>query len=291
MSATERRTKILRYARTPYGLRGQFGQGDDELSFNGSTACGINAVQWVGGLHGQHATLDEIAKSVGYPTILQKALKIGFFEYQVINALRHMGIEYEAHTDLTANDLLQIMTHRGPIIYKTRYGVIPQWKFYHYAGHTADGKANGFARPVGEAGANQIVGAENVRHFVVGVSTEVDSHRRHRRVWKHDPNHGSKRRPELPPYDVTSEHQFEVEYKAFHDMEGYYWAAIPAKPVFATATEALFQLPMYAAIDIKGVSTLDKGSDAIPDDEDVEYAHTVAMLGDKQEPDDEVGDN
>ena len=234
----DRRDFILQYAWRE-GRRFQFGQQHDSLSDNGKKACGMAAVQLIGGIHGHDVTLDQVARSANYPVDSDQENDVGFYGWQVILALKELGIKYEVRSTftnnaLTSQEIIDVATHMGPVVFKCVYGWWPQWHSFHYAGKIADGRAPdgtkvGFARPLGHAGKTQLRGFETGHHFGVVLSAESESHRARPRVWLRDSDHNSPIRPEQPPYDVVTEHQFSIVYESWKQTGEGLWCAIPSK--------------------------------------------------------------
>lgn len=233
MTPAQRRRLVLDYAKSPEGRRWQFGQAQDQLTFDGMTACGHTCVQFIVGLVKRRlVTLNDVARAVGYPDARQAAFHIGLYERQVIEALKHFGIGYEIRGDLSARELIDIAHQRGPVIIEYVYGWTPERQGYTYRGVRADGRPNGYARPLGTTGKTQLVGFEDGYHYSLLLSYYKRGSERER-VYFRDTNRDSLPRPESSAYDVISQAQFARMYRSLDGPggKGYLWAAIPKKAV------------------------------------------------------------
>lgn len=212
MTTASRRARVLRYAESPLGMRFQWGQRDaDKFMPQGvNTGCSATSVQFILGLHGHVVSLNDIAEAVGYPDSRQAKLHIGLYDRQVVQALAHWGVMYRLTTDKTPTELMRISVRQGPVAFCCIYGQWPEWQGYRYYGETADGKPNGYARPIQAAGKNQLTGFEDGRHMGLLLSKYHRSGTPHEatQVWLRDPNHGSPARPEKPVYDIVTPGQW-----------------------------------------------------------------------------------
>jgi hypothetical protein len=210
----------------------QFGQSGDYSAFDGATACThvcIQKLAWI--WFGRKVSIDYISSKAGYYRERNSAGQPrGMTVSESANAISGLGLPYSVRYGMSFDDLLE-RVDAGPILYAVRYGSEPDWRGYRYAGVTADGKPNGYAR---KAGRTQLTGFENGSHMVLfgfrsryynaageGVRTDI---------FRHDPNHGSPSRPERPPYDIISPSQGQTEYLDYQRRLGrtlYAW--VPTK--------------------------------------------------------------
>lgn len=196
----------------------QFGQANDSLFFDGRTACAAAVLQTLAkGWLGTTYTLNTIARMVGYPaTTRQKQGLAGLTTTQIAQFCGKVGLPYELvvidANGWTPYALLRRANTHGPVMIAYRYGHQPEWYGRTYGGVKADGKPNGYASPLGKAGKTQLVGFEDGSHLglLLGniVHRNPDGSVNFRVASVFDPNHGSKARPEKPPYDDMKESQW-----------------------------------------------------------------------------------
>lgn len=209
----------------------QFGQGNDELTLNGSTACGHTSVQaLILGWTGKHVTLDDICNVSGY-TLEQAKAGHGLYSSQIVAALAHYGVHYNVVWNATADDLIAVVESKGPVLYASRYTQYPEWQGFTYHGIHADGRPNGYARPYGHAGKTQLNGDFGHAGILFGVRRPP---KQPVSVLAHDPNHNSPGRLEKPPFDVMTRSQFARLLESFRTVPvsgGRTYAFVP-KEVF-----------------------------------------------------------
>jgi hypothetical protein len=199
--------------------RQQFGQPADDWVWDGKTACthtcwqklirlwtgrvvSLNAVNALAGMPHNAVATD----ARGRPILDRFGRRIprGMRIEEAKTLVRKLGLPYVLRTNVTIAQIRQ-WAKRGPVLYGTRYGSMPDKRGYVYRGVRADGRPNGFARVNGRT---QLTGAENIRHAVIyvcerEVRTSTGALARVETL-RFDPNHGSASRPERPAYDVIT---------------------------------------------------------------------------------------
>lgn len=184
----------------------QFGQGDDESTFNGATGCTHTDLQrLILALTGQHVSHDQISTIAGYPWPAHNPTRRGLYSGgsndEVGRVIRHFGLPYKlvvGPDECSWADMIEYLK-RGPVITGVLYGYWPEHKGYVYNGHAADGRPGGFAY---EEGKTQLSGAEKVYHAVLMLGRAKPY--KHMSIWANEPNHGSPSRPEHPVYDKVN---------------------------------------------------------------------------------------
>lgn len=178
----------------------QFGQHDDESTFNGATGCTHTVLQrLIKAKTGVYYTHDQISTIAGYPWPAHNPGKRGLYsggsKDEVGRVVAHFGLPYELKIGLTWGELIPYFA-RGPVIMGVLYGYWPEDKGYHYGSVVADGRPGGFAYRNGKT---QLYGAESIYHavLVIGRATYLS----HLSIFANEPNHGSATRPEHPDYD------------------------------------------------------------------------------------------
>lgn len=177
----------------------QFGQGDDDSTFNGATACTHTCLQILIKAHtGTRYSIDQISRIAGYPMNIQyNPSRRGLTLAETQRVVSHFGLPYRLKTNATWSDVIDGMK-RGPVMGGILYGYWPEDRGYVYNGRTADGRPGGFAIKNGKT---QLTGAETIFHAILFVSRK-----RVRGVWRviaREPNHGSAARPERPDWDTV----------------------------------------------------------------------------------------
>lgn len=197
----------------------QFGQTGDYTTFGGATGCTHTVLQWLIWIWKHRwVTHDEISHVAGYPTPPNNPRRRGLYPAEVMRVVRAYGLPYTVKLGLTANQVLTIAKSKGPVGFGHAYPWWPEWKGYRYAGITADGKPNGYARVYGKAGRTQLSGFTGA-HFgvVLGVATDPTGPDW---VYAWEPNHDSGARPERPPYDRMDVAQFGRTYDSYRKVLG-----------------------------------------------------------------------
>lgn len=211
----------------------QFGQSADTSAFNGATACTHVCWQKIAYIWlGRKYSIDQISSFAGYYREKNTAgqprgMNVG----ESVRLIARLNLPYVFKSTLDWEDIWQIVSTRGPVIYATRYGAQPDWRGYLYNGIRADGKPNGFAY---KAGRTQLSGFENGAHAVIAASTRTlrdnSGHKVRTELVRQDPNHGSPSRPERPPYDLISKTQGSYEYRAHANLPNRgYIAFVPTR--------------------------------------------------------------
>lgn len=178
----------------------QFGQSDDESTWNGRTGCTHTVLQrLVKAKTGQYYSHDRISQVATYPWPAQNPRMRGMFsgggDDEVGNVMHHFGLPYVLKLDWTWAQVISA-TMKGPVLYGIRYGYWPEDVGYRYGGHVADGKPGGFAFRNGKS---QLYGFEKGYHATLLLGQRLI--RGGYRAYGNEPNHGSKTRPERPDYD------------------------------------------------------------------------------------------
>lgn len=229
LPATTLKALALRRAR-PFG---QFRQASSGSTDYGSLGCTHTCLQYLTLLwKGTYYTHDYISKAIGYP-YGGGTRNRGLYPSEVQAWFTRMGLPYVVKFGLTAPALL-VAAGLGPVGVGHSYSRWPEWKGYKYGTVTADGKPNGYAAPLGQAGANQLSGflPPNDAHMGILLGSGVGASGL--QVYAFEPNHGSARRPELPPYDVMTQSQFITLYSSYRSVLGrtlYAWIPTRSLPL------------------------------------------------------------
>ncbi len=193
----------------------QFGSGDDEYTANGALGCTHAVLAWLTWLWKRTwYSHDQISRIAGYPdqTRYSWANRRGLNTYEVQAFCDRIGLPYQVRFGVSIEDIRRF-SKRGPVGFGHSYSHWPEWKGYRYGGRTSDGRPNGFASPLGEAGRTQLVGFTPPydAHFglLLGVNRATRQH------FAFEPNHNSGSRPERPPFDRMGARQFERVYDSY----------------------------------------------------------------------------
>lgn len=178
----------------------QFGQSDDESTYNGATGCTHTVLQrLILAKTGHIYSHDEISLIARYPwpngNPTMRGLYSGGANDEVGRVIAHFKLPYVSKFGWDWGDFCGII-HRGPVIMGIRYGYWPEMRGYVYNGRTADGKPGGFAYRNGKT---QLTGAEDIFHAILVIGRRMVPGGK--RVYANEPNHGSPARPEKPDYD------------------------------------------------------------------------------------------
>lgn len=180
----------------------QFGQADDETTFNGATGCTHTVLQrLVKAKTGTYYTPDQISSIASYPTAANNPNRRGMYsggsDNEAGRVISKFALPYRIVFGLT---WAQVMAYapKGPIMLAVRYGYWPEDKGFVYKGVTADGKPGGFAYRNGKT---QLSGAEQIYHasLFLGQAPVAGAVM----GYANEPNHGSASRPEKPDYDMA----------------------------------------------------------------------------------------
>ena len=202
----------------------QFGQPNSTKSYLGKTGCSFTVAQCVIGIWTGHIpSHNDIARIVGYPTARQAKHQIGLLSSQVLRLYAHYDLRYKMVRGWDWDKLERRSALYGPVHFYTRYTHQPEWKGFKYAGATADGKPNGYARPYGKAGKTQLSGFDGGHSELLAgykIFRNKDGSVHHVTDYIRDPNHGSKSRPERPSYDRIYRTQGKKLYESYKSMPG-----------------------------------------------------------------------
>ncbi len=195
----------------------QFGQSDDESTYNGATGCTHTLLQLlIKAKTGQLYSHDEISKIATYPWPVNNPNRRGMYsggnDNEVGRVLTKFGIPMQIIFGANWRDLIDIWSPRGPVMMGIVYGYWPEWRGYHYAGRVADGKPNGFAVHNGKT---QLSGAEHIFHATFFIGHRYDPKREVTLAYAKEPNHGSPSRPEKPGYDIIKATQMRTAYQSY----------------------------------------------------------------------------
>jgi hypothetical protein len=203
----------------------QFGQADDETTFNGATGCTHTILQvLIKAATGRYYTHDQISAIAGYPSASQnpgmRGLYSGGSDDEAGRVIRHFGLPYQIVFGWSWSAIVSTANARGPVMYGIRYGYWPEWKGYHYHGEIADGYPNGFAALHGKT---QLYGFESGYHAVLKLGSVGTT------SYDKEPNHGSTARPEKPGYDRLTIDQGRRAYVAYSSTGRSPLAWVPTK--------------------------------------------------------------
>lgn len=204
----------------------QFGQSDDESTFNGSTACTHAVLQrLVKAKTGKFYSQDQISTIATYPWPIHNDGMRGMFsggsDNEVGRVMAHFDLPYVLIHDLSFDEVGRTLAH-GPAIVGVRYGYWPEQIGYRYGRLEADGKPGGFAFRNGKT---QLAGAERVEHAVLLLSAKTVKGTL--RINANEPNHGSASRPERPDYDAIRFSHAERAYRQYESdgRHNFAWVA------------------------------------------------------------------
>jgi hypothetical protein len=192
----------------------QFGQAGDISTDNGALGCTHTVLQYLALLwNGKHYTHDNISRMAGWSYPWPNR---GLRPTEVQTFLRAAGLPYVVKYGMTAYQVLQASA-KGPVGFGHSYSYWPEWYQYRYAGRTADGSPNGYARPLRLAGRTQLAGfvPPNDAHFGLLLGWDESQSSGSFRVVAWEPNHNSPSRPEEPPYDYMTSAQFRRVYESY----------------------------------------------------------------------------
>lgn len=180
----------------------QFGQKGDSTTEQGSEGCTHTNVQallkiWFG----KDYTQDQISEFADY-----KPRDQGFTPIHLEKVFKRTGLPYRMLFHARPKEILEYAADFGPVLVAVQYKYHPEWFGARYMGKKATGEDNGYARPLGKAGKNQLTGFD-------GGHSEIVLGPRKRRdgiidVMIHDPNHRSIIRPEEVPWERVTLAQF-----------------------------------------------------------------------------------
>jgi hypothetical protein len=226
MSEKPRLDRAIALARAHRELQ-QFGQNRDNRVHQGMTACTHTVCQFLAWYwKNEVLSLNQVNDRAGMAAnvVNEDGDPRGMRPAELRTFLRNSQIPMVLKFDRPFERILAA-SDRGPVFYGMRYGSAPRRRGF---GPTI----NGFARPI-KRGATQ-AGAKDMRHAVLLLGylqrRGPDGAVTHTDVFRKDPNHGSPRRPERPPFDVIFARQARLEYEDYRDKLGnLLYAAIPTR--------------------------------------------------------------
>jgi hypothetical protein len=197
---------------------GQFGQPASGCFDWGKYACSATCLQFLRRLYiGKDITLDEVSRRSGRPCGVNRGTAVS----EIKAFIRWSRLPYVFREGLSAGQVFAA-SRTGPVLVPHIYGATPEWRGYRYGRTVADGRPNGYARPLGKAGKTQLTGFEDGRHLAVLLGYETTD-----AVYWFDPNHDSVARPERVPYDVITSAQLRRLIESWPAKSR--WAFIPTR--------------------------------------------------------------
>ena len=158
--------------------------------------------------HHKEVTQDEISQAVSYHTSDE-----GLTPTHLERAFRAFDLPYRMLFGAPAKPLITAANDLAPVLVAVYYRYHPEMFEAKYFGQRATGRANGFARPLGRAGKDQLTGFDGGHsEILLGGRERSDGITD---VIVHDPNHHSNLRPAKVPYDVMTLNQFKRMYGGF----------------------------------------------------------------------------
>lgn len=182
----------------------QFGQRDDESTYNGSTGCTHSNIQSLNlAINGDYLSQDEISKLCDYPWPINnpgmRGMRVSDDPNEELNTcIRKLHLPYEIKFFSRMTDSLWTFicqrNNLGPVLTAANYPYIPRKV-------GKGGGKNGFAELNGATQVGLVGGHSVIR---LGYDKRRDTHgtlatRWH--DWWHDPDHASPARPERPAFD------------------------------------------------------------------------------------------
>lgn len=217
----------LEFSRDNTNLQ-QFGQADDESTFNGATGCTHTILQrLVKAKTEKHYSHDQISKIASYPWPNQnrgmRGMRSGGTDNEAGRVINYFDLPYRIVFDLSFGQLADAAA-RGPVMVGVLYGYWPEDRGYVYGGVKADGKPGGFAVRNGKT---QLRGAEGVYHATLWLGTaNVNGTYT---AYANEPNHRSPSRPERPDYDTITGAQLRRAYEQYGSRGRRLMAWVPTK--------------------------------------------------------------
>lgn len=209
--------------------RFQFGQQRGHNLIPEGNACGANVIQRIVNIYnGERVSMDRVVRAAGAdPDELRHR---GLYTSEMMRALQRLvpqALYTAASGTLTYEQASDLARTNGPVIFIARYGEWPEWQGYQYRGVKADGKPNGYAKPIGAAGKTQLTGFDNGAHY--GLLLSSGQFPRWTKHWVHDSNHNSVVRPEEPLWDEMNMTQWAHLFTSGADVtrSRRTWAAYP----------------------------------------------------------------
>jgi len=196
---SDKRRKRLRYffRHNPFY---QFGQpySTTKSTQYGSEGCTHTNIQALVKLwKGKDITHDEISRLCGY-----RAGQGGLTPVHLEILFKKLDLPYKMVYGLDAAEVLDYAMDRGPVLIATYYLFHPEMKDAKYLGTKADGKPNGYSRPLGSAGKDQLTGFTGGHSEILFAGRDRSDGIRD--AYVHDPNHRSNLRPQEVPFDIMT---------------------------------------------------------------------------------------
>ncbi len=232
MTLNERRKHVLGVANM--NREYQFGRPPKttRTTRSGALGCGHQALSFVESVW--HPTMprltqDEVGRLAGWPDPGQPSWQ-GLLTDQLLQGCRRLALPYKGVWDPDVDDLVWIARQKGPVFFLALYASLPEWKGYDYLGIKPDGRPNGYARPIGKAGANQL-GGTYFGHWLTLLSSKWRPARNANDVWVRDSNHDSPIRPETPPFEIWTRNQLDLALNSFRAISTSHrtFAAVPTR--------------------------------------------------------------
>ena len=197
---------------------GQFGQSNSACFDHGIYGCAATCLQFLRRLYiGKDISLDEVSRRSGRPCGVNRGMVVS----EIKTFIRWSRLPYVYRAGLTAGQVWNA-AKVGPVLVPHIYGQTPEWKGYRYGRVVADGKPNGYARPFGKAGKNQLIGFEDGRHLAALLGAESST-----AVYWFDPNHDSASRPQRVAYDIIASSQLRRLIESWPLAQR--WAFVPTR--------------------------------------------------------------
>lgn len=213
---------------------GQWNQPDSDTVLYGGHSTGCGHVEWQRVVRlwtGKPVTVNEISAAAGYTrqqleageglTALQERRIIAHYR------LPYTGPQYHGYY----HGITDAVRRLGPVLLSVGYAWYPQWAAIgnprppHYSGGLPNGRPNGFAI----AGGRTDLGfRDGHKVTVIGARWRPDFRQYRYRLT--DPDHGSRARPEIPPFDIIREGQFALLVNSGKAQFGAVVAYLPDRP-------------------------------------------------------------
>jgi len=198
----------------------QFGQRDDEYTFNGATGCTHTVLQrLVLAKTGKYYSHDEISKIATYPyrPSNRRGLRSGGLDDEAGRVIAKFKLPYRIVFGASYSSWRPLLPgaskQLGPVMVAILYGWWPEDRGYRYGRYVADGRPNGYASIGGKT---QLVGAEGVYHATLAIGARKKPHTTNTfYAYVNEPNHGSASRPEKPAYDRITTGQLKRAYDKY----------------------------------------------------------------------------
>ncbi len=189
---------------------GQFGTAGDGCTDNGALGCTHAVWRFIAFVYtGRWYSHDELTKFSGYPCGGGSTNR-GMRPSESQALCKRLGLPLVFRSGMSAGDLLRASA-KGPCMVAIRYGDWPTWQGY-------GGKSwpRPYARPLGKAGRNQTGFTGSHAVALLGYERIVAAGGKFLRndAYVFEPNHDSASRPENVPYDIVTQTEFGIAYRA-----------------------------------------------------------------------------